>query len=891
MIENSFAARPISQTNNRFLPWLLVLFFGGGCAALIYEIVWFQLLQLVIGSSAVSLAVLLGTFMGGMCLGSLALPRIISVNRHPLRVYALLELGIGIIGIIVLFAMPLVARFYMTNVGGGFSGIPFRAAICAICLLPPTLLMGATLPAISRWIEASREGVAWLGFFYGGNTAGAVFGCLLAGFYLLRVHDMATATYVAAGINGCVALAGLFFAAISLRSLNEVHLPPSQSENVSLALAQSSIQNPLARPTPGTWIVYVTIMLSGFTALGAEVIWTRLLSLLLGPTVYTFSIILAVFLMGLGIGSNLGSILARGIRRPRLALGFCQFFLTAACAWTGYMLSKSLPFWPINPALSTNHWFSFQLDLVRCMWAILPATCLWGASFPLALAAAASNKQDPGKLVGGVYAANTLGAIIGALVFSMILIPWLGTQNSQRVLIGVAGATAILSFLPGLSSIRLARRKQSDDIALQQDLNPPSPEFVDHESATVPALRSDAPIQQPATYSSMVWSLLTVSLTVILAWSVPKVPWQLIAFGRSLITKGNQADILYSGEGINASVAVTEVFDGIRNFHVSGKIEASSEPQDMRLQRMLGHIPALLHPNPRSVLVVGCGAGVTAGSFVLHPSIEQIVICEIEPLIPKVVAQYFDEENYNVVKDPRTHVVYDDARHYVLTTKEKFDVITSDPIHPWVKGAATLYTKEYFEMVKRRLNPGGVVTQWVPLYESNLDVVKSEIATFFEVFPNGTIWSNDTNGKGYDIVLFGQVDAARIDVDELNRRLERDDHQSVAQSLGDVGFGKKVQIQNRGKDKDIYVGLAVGLLATYAGRGHDLGPWLERAQINRDRNLRLQYLAGIGSNLYQENLIFDDMELYRKFPEELFVASDERKQSLRLAIERTQSEK
>ena len=153
----------------------------------------------------------------------------------------------------------------------------------------------------------------------------------------------------------------------------------------------------------------------------------------------------------------------------------------------------------------------------------------------------------------------------------------------------------------------------------------------------------------------------------------------------------------------------------MRNFHVSGKVEASSEPQDMRLQRMLGHIPALLHPKPRSVLVVGCGAGVTAGSFVLYPEVERIVICEIEPLIPPIAADYFGPENYNVLDDPRVEVVYDDARHYILTTNEKFDIITSDPIHPWVKGSATLYSKEYFEMCRRHLNPGGVITQWVPL--------------------------------------------------------------------------------------------------------------------------------------------------------------------------------
>ena len=185
----------------RFLPALLVLFVGSGCAALIYEIVWFQLLQLVIGSSSISLGILLGTFMGGMCLGSLLLPRVIPPRRHPLRVYALLELGIGALGLLILVSMPLVGGVYTAWAGEGTAGIVFRAVIAGICLLPPTMLMGATLPAISRWVKATPDGVAWLGFFYGGNIGGGVVGSLVAGFYLLRVYDVTIATFVAVALN------------------------------------------------------------------------------------------------------------------------------------------------------------------------------------------------------------------------------------------------------------------------------------------------------------------------------------------------------------------------------------------------------------------------------------------------------------------------------------------------------------------------------------------------------------------------------------------------------------------------------------------------------------------------------------------------------------------
>ncbi len=195
--------------SSRLLPVLLLLFVGSGCAALIYEVVWFQLLELVIGSSAVSIGVLLGTFMGGMCLGSLLLPRIMAAGWHPLRVYAGLELGIGVTALALLFGMPLVGGAYTAWAGGGVSGILLRGVAASVCLLPPTLLMGATLPAIARWIETTPQGVAWLGFFYGGNIAGAVVGSLLAGFYLLRLHDMAVATYVGAALNVGIALIAL----------------------------------------------------------------------------------------------------------------------------------------------------------------------------------------------------------------------------------------------------------------------------------------------------------------------------------------------------------------------------------------------------------------------------------------------------------------------------------------------------------------------------------------------------------------------------------------------------------------------------------------------------------------------------------------------------------
>jgi spermidine synthase len=823
----------------RLLPALLMLFVGSGCAALIYEVVWLQLLQLVIGSTAVSVGVLLATFMGGMCLGSLLLPRLVSTRRHPLRVYALLELAIGAIGLAVLFGMPRIEGVYVVHAGRGVPDILLRGAVAGACLLPPTLLMGATLPAIARWVEAGRpEGVSWLGFFYGGNIAGAVFGCLLAGFYLLRVHDTATATYVAVALNVAVAAVALALAAS----------PARYEATIDCASDRDEVR------AAGTRAVYLAIALSGMSALGAEVIWTRLLSLLLGGTVYTFSLILAVFLIGLGIGSTLGASLARRPESARVLFGLCQWLLTAAIAWTAAMISESLPYWPIFPGLSPSPWYTFQLDLVRGLWAVLPPACLWGASFPLALAAVARPGQDPGRLVGGLYAANTVGAIIGALAFSLWLIPAVGTAGAERALIGLAAAAGLLALTPRLWPAR-------------------------------GGLRLGGATALVAATGVAGW----------LAWGVTPVPWPVVAFGRQTASFLPQAapgivkdipdgldgpDVFctYVGEGANVSVAVTVTKNGVRSFHGAGKIQASTQPADMRLQRMLGHIPPLVHKKPESVLVVACGAGVTAGCFVLHPDVKRIVICDIEPLVPTIVTPMFAAENYHVVdgiasKNPhmvngkQVEVVYDDGRHFLRTAREKFDIITSDPIDPWVKGCAALNTVEYYRTCRDHLNPGGIVSLWIPLYESNLETTKSVIATFFQVFPHGLLWCNEPGGVGYDAILFGQIEPTVINVDELQGRLDRPDHRLVKQSLHEVGFGE-------GPDRVVEEG--IDLLATYAGQASLLGEWSRGAQINTDRNLRLQYLAGLWLNASLREEIMGGIRAQYRFPDRTFVGSPER---------------
>ena len=800
----------------RFLPVLLLLFIGSGCAALIYEVVWYQLLQLVIGSSAVSLAVLLGTFMGGLCLGSLGYARVASASRHPLKMYALLEAGIGVIGLLELLIVPAVGSAYSTWAGSGTLGIVLRAVAAGICLLPPTLLMGATLPALSRWIELTPRGVSWLGFFYAGNTAGAVIGSVLAGFYLLRVYDLTTATMVAVGLNGAVAALAFVVASASAYDPR-----PSATAHAGPVERAGAIEAQRAERR----LVFLAIALSGFTALSAEVVWTRVLSLLFGGTTYTFSLILAGFLLGLGIGSSLGSALARTLARPAMALGWAQAGACAAVTWAAVMMGSSMPYWPIDPSLSTSPWFNFQLDAARCLWVVLPGAILWGASFPLALAAVAKAGGDQAQVVGRLFAANTLGAIIGSLGAGA-LIAWAGSQHTQQIMIAVAATSALLMLLPGLGQ---------------------------------------APAGRVATAGIV---LVLGAGAVVLGRAVPPVPGLLVGYGRFAATWVNQADFIYVGEGLNASVAVSRLSSGVLNYHNAGKVQASSEPQDMRLQRMLGHLTTIVPERPASVFVIGFGAGVTAGAVSIDPRVERVTIAEIEPLVPRTVSRYFSAHNFDVANNPKVTIRIDDARHYLLTTHETFDAITSDPLDPWVKGAAMLYSREFFDLVKRRLNPGGVVTLFVQLYSSNEAAVKSEIATFFEAFPRGVVFGNTYNGAGYDLVLLGQRDPAPLDLDALTARLDQPAYAPVVQSLREVGYTSLTD-----------------LLSTFAGDAPNLGGWMADAVINRDISLRLQYLAGMGVNLRVGDLIYRNILAHRKVPSEVFSGSDQRKALLWEAIE------
>jgi spermidine synthase len=774
------------------------------------------MLQLAIGASAISLGILLATFMGGLCLGSWFLPRLAGRGTHPLRVYALIELGIGVCGLLVLWGLPLIDDLYFASAQGGLAGMLTRGLLCAVCLLAPTFLMGASLPAISRFIAATPRGVTWWGVLYAGNTLGAVAGCLAAGFYLLRHFDLAFATYVAVAINIAIAAASLLLARAA----------PATSLTVEDAVAPAADANNDEADDPLP--VYLVIGLSGAAALGAEVVWTRQLAMLFDGTTYAFSLILAVFLIGLGLGSGLGALVLR-LLRPRAALGWCQILLAAGICWAAWMISNVLPYLPEPRSL--NGWDTAFANFSRTLMAFLPATLLWGASFPLAMAAARRGGDDPARPVARVYAANTFGGIVGALVASLVLVAWIGTRDTQRAMLLLVALGGFVLLLPGLAR----RNAQSGGAAAGAGL-----------AAAAAAV-------------------------VALAVALPPQPGELVAFGKQIRSLSPYAKVLEVQEGMNSSLAITRVSDGSLQISVSGHVEATNEPFDMSLQRMIGHIPALIHPKPQKILGIGFGAGVSAGSFVPYASVKSITVVEMEPKVPPTSSKYFAAFDNNVKNDPRTRIVYDDGRHFMLTTREKYDIIASDPLDVWVKGTASIYSKEYFERVKDHLNPGGYFTLYVPLYESDEETVRSEFATFFAVFPNGTVWANLNNGQGYDLVLMGQAEPLKIDIDAAERKLNRPEFLPVRQSMHEIGFPS-----------------ATSMYATYLGDEASMRDWLKGAPINSDRNLRLMYLAGWGINNEIADPLYRKIFAMRRTPRPWFTGSPEGLASLYGEMQRPQ---
>lgn len=716
-----------------------VLFFLSGAAALIYQVVWARSLGLVLGASHLAVATVLSVFMAGLALGNRLLAGAADRSERPLRLYGLLECAVGLSALGFLALMSVYPRLFGALAGGMADDraalTALRAAFALVAMIVPTTLMGGTFPVMTRFIAADAASFPrQLARLYALNTFGAVAGTLAAGFLLLR-HFGATATLM----TGVVLSLTVGIAAMRLqRSATPAAAPrvvdrPQEPPTPAVAGADRRAEPGLVRA------MLLGVALSGFCALGYEVLWTRMLTFGVGTSVYSFAIMLAAFLAGMALGSQaLAVLVARG--RPLGATGFARLFAAtqvliglAALVVTARLDALPATVTAVQEALGGIGGGAFSSRLA--MTAVLafghlavPAFFM-GAAVPAAGAALRRGAAGAGDAVGRLLAANTVGAILGPLAAGFVLIDALGIERALHFLAALSVATGLLA------GAATATRRRGALLAAAT---------VGVAALLTTAVRWNGTWDRDA-----------------LARFVNNTP-----AGAARDARGEpDLEVIFYREGINETVSVFRSLNGIQTYVVNGRAEASSAAIDIQLQRALGHLPLLLHPAPRDVFVLGTGTAMTLGATARHPGVRRLVLAEIEREMI-AVGRLFARWNGNVLEDPRLRIVIDDGRNFLATTRERFDVISADPIHPWSGGAGYLYTREFFAAVAARLAPGGIASQWLPLYELGVRDVQTVVRTFADAFPHVLVFATY-----YDAVLVGSFEPLVIDPAALAARL------------------------------------------------------------------------------------------------------------------------
>ncbi len=669
---------------------IYLLFFLSGAAALVYQVVWVRSLTLVFGGSHLAVTVVLSIFMGGLAIGGYLVGRRVDRVARPLRLYGLLEFGVAASALLFAGLMRIYPAVYVMLAQGRDDATLYLTAVrmlfAVVALIVPTVLMGGTLPVLSRFVSRQPEHLrGHLSFLYGFNTLGAVFGALLAGFFFLRIYSVTTTLYIAIATNVAIGLASL-----AVQRGLAADSPPEGAPGEVPA-----IEPPAADPLPVVLIRW-GIGVSGFCALGYEVLWTRVLTIAVGASVYGFTVILVAFLTGIALGSKAYGAVIKIFRiaRPRPASVVAWFGITqVAIGATAFIVTVYLRDIPVNAvrlqgyfldadgaSFSARVWASFALSFI---YIVIPAFFM-GAAFPLAGEVVVAQRKGVGRAVGEVLASNTVGAILGAAVSGLLMVRAFGIERSLQMLTLVNVGLGLVV----LASLRT--RRWLPAAAAAPTLAAIVFLAVNHDAARIWDQRYFAIFRsnQPE------------------AFRTPEMVREAV----------DNTDVLSYGEGVESIVSVIKVKGGEQAFITNGRVEASSHLQAQQIQFALGHLPMLLNPNPKDVLVVGLGSGMTAGATTVHPNTEHVTLVEIEPRVLGV-ARTFADYNHHVLDSPKLQIVFNDGRNFLLTTRKTFDVITADPIHPWFRGAGYLYASEYFALAAAHLRPGGVIAQWLPIYE------------------------------------------------------------------------------------------------------------------------------------------------------------------------------
>ena len=763
----------------------LAAFFFSGTCGLIYEIIWVRVLCLVFGNTTYAVSTVLAAFMGGLCLGSWYFGRLVDKKESPLRFFALLEAGIGIYCIFTPLLFKLAEGIYLNIVQGTTEvtivSVLIRFIISFIIVLIPTTLMGGTLPVLSKFFIQRKEKIGWnVGILYSVNTWGAVLGSFVTGFILIMLLGVRGTLYLAAVIN--IAIAGIVFV-FSLRS----------DESYELAVDNQKITGEAHQPGSLSILVFIGIALSGFTALAYEVTWTRVLSMVIGSSVYAFSIMLTAFLSGIALGSF---IFARFLDKNKNLIslfGFTQ-------AVIGISVLLLIPIYGILPftflkLFKTFHqsFIGFQfVQFLLCFGIMLIPTTLSGAALPIVSRIYGNEFRTLGRKIGNVYAANTIGAIAGSVLAGFVLIPLIGLQRTISFVAMINVGLAIILLFFGLKGRRWTRALACSFLVF----------FTIPYALALPSW--DKNIIASGIYQYAPDYIKESTLNP----EKEKEIWGIRMEGK---------EMLFYKEGTHFTVGVQKHRDGVIGLSIDGKTDASNGFQgDMVTQQLSAHLPILLHPNPEDVLVIGLASGVTLGTVTKWNNVKGIDCVEIEPSMIEA-SHYFDEWNNTPLRDKRVKIIMNDARNYLLTAKKKYDIIISEPSNPWISGCAPLFTKEYYELVKSKLKDNGIFCGWVQIYNMGAIDYITIINTLNSIFPHISIWGASEG----DTLIIATPERLSIDYQ---------------------GFKERIKPAEVDMDR-IDLGNPLDLLAKFI-----MVPGFQPTRLNTDNNPFIEFSAG--RNLY-----------------------------------------
>jgi spermidine synthase len=783
--------------------WLIGLCFVlSGATGLIYEVLWARMLGLVFGATTFAISAVLAAFMGGLALGSALSGKLAARIKRPLRAYGFIEIGIALYAITVPFLFRLIDYLYAfiwEQFHPGFYAFSlWRFLLSCLVLLVPTTLMGATLPVLSAaLLRTPGHKPTAVTRLYTCNLVGAILGTVLAGFFLLPSLGVRLTILTAAAINLIVGLAAIIIDRMDEKTPVEVTaLDDATAFEGDGTQPDTPAEGSLSFTTEGSarfWLLCAAI--SGFVTISTQVAWTRVLTMIIGSSTYAFSLVVALFLLGLSGGAYLvaGKRMTVNLRRSIMNVELATAAMLLVSIWMTNATPNLLV--ELGTSLQINSWLGLLAlqSLVAALLILFPAI-LMGMVMPLVLVWASNTGGDQSvRRVGRSYAVNTLGAIAGAFCTGFILIPKLSTRSTILFAASLCLALAGLAYKPAGEKV---------DRDLHRSL------AAGATAALIALLLIIAPKMKLDTLSIGAYDSLV----------------RVLAKSRGSVSDSGNANpgpdihkLLLYREGPTATVSVRDDW-GIRSMAVNGRTNASDK-DDMPTQVMLGQLPLLIAPRVENGLIVGFGSGVSVGSM-LQSEIKSLECVELEPTAIEA-GKYFEHVNNLPLSDPRLRLIIDDARTYLRVNPTAYDMIVSEPSHPWVPGVANLFTREFFEIGRNRLKEDGVFVQWLQIYQLSTESLRSVLATYNSVFPYVLVFRVQGAARGKDLILVGSRQKLTLD-----RVAERMQDGRVAKELSRIKI-------NAPADLDSW----------FVCDETQLAPAVEGAVINTDDNMRVENRA------------------------------------------------